>query len=95
MLNLSTTLWRFSNLCGSRVPTRQLSIGQQNSALGQNFARYGFHALMHGKTNLFNQQEFLKGNEGKQAQDMAGSVVGYTLDHHQGRLLHSENVPCL
>ena len=45
-----------------------------------------------GKTNLFNQQEFLEGNEGAQAQDMVGSVVGYTLDHHQGHLLHSENV---
>ena len=69
------------------------------SALLEQLQQHGSYALMHDETNLFNQQEFLKGNKGGPIQGLVGCVVGYTVAHDRTviatstrRRRHSGNV---
>ena len=60
-----------------------MTVEDWTTNLVKNLQRRGFYTLLPDETSLLNQQEFLKGNEGTLAQDLAGSDVGYTVTYDQ------------
>ena len=60
-----------------------MTVEDWTTNLVKNLQRRGFYTLLPDETSLLNQQEFLKGNEGTLAQDLAGSDVGYAVTHDQ------------
>ena len=64
-------------------PTRLSRFGHQNSVLWSTMTKLARRLHLSNEKTLFNQQEFLEGNEGEPTQDLVGCVVGYAEPHNQ------------
>ena len=78
--DLSTIFWRCASFVAAELQQNCRVLANKIQCLGSKITT-AWLLYLPDETNLFIQQEFLKGNEGAQAQNLVACVVGNAVAH--------------